>query len=205
MVFSEDWYSNDQCNTVAGLAKDANTDGYFIEIGVWQGKSASAIARAIDPLTLLCVDTWRGNEDEIAVTGQGHATVEYAQTRDIFQEFLSNMAELGITNFQPYKLHWKDFFDFLFPYGDLKDAGCDTPSDKGISFLHIDASHDYESVKQCIERALPLMIPGSIMCGDDYLTASDSREDLKGGVMRAVKEMLPGHTNVHNLWIWRKP
>ncbi len=71
-------------------------------------------------------------------------------------------------------------------------------------FVHIDACHDYESVKRTIKALLPRVIVGGIICGDDYLTACDERKDLNGGVMRAVKELLPDHYNIGNLWIWKK-
>jgi Methyltransferase domain len=198
MKIIEQWYGDNQASALAELAKTAPLDyGYIIEIGVWQGASFSRIAQAVNPHTVLAVDTWRGNEDESAVLGGEHYSVTVARERDVYQEFLDNMRAENITNFQTYRMHWRDFLTCIYPHGTIN-------GDKGIAFLHIDASHDYASVKANIEEALPFMIPGGIMCGDDYLTASDDRADLHGGVMRAVKETLPDHTNDHNLWIWRK-
>jgi hypothetical protein len=204
MAFSENWYGDEQCAKVAELAKSCiDIDGYFIEVGTWAGKSASNIARAIYPATLLCVDTWRGNEDESIVTGIEHPSATFAKERDIYQEFIDNMAEQDITNFSPYRVKWQDFFDILYPFNDLAPGTDNQLGDKGIAFIHIDASHDYDSVKDCIERVKPFMLTGGIMCGDDYLTADDTRSDLNGGVMRAVKELLPAHTNDNNLWYVR--
>ena len=73
-----------------------------------------------------------------------------------------------------------------------------------IKFAHIDASNDYISVKRTLEALLPWMVPGGLLCGDDILTASAGRQDLNGGVERAVRETLPGWQQVHNLWMWRK-
>jgi hypothetical protein len=69
-----------------------------------------------------------------------------------------------------------------------------------IKFIHIDASHEYESVFETIKLVLPKMVKGGIICGDDYQTASINRHDLHGGVERAVKEALPNHNNIDNLW-----
>ena len=44
------------------------------------------------------------------------------------------------------------------------------------------------------------MVKGGIICGDDYQTASIYRHDLHGGVERAVKEALPNHNSIDNLW-----
>lgn len=197
MKINEQWYGDSQANEVANLAASVKDNaGYFIEIGVWQGVSFSYIARAVDPIVLCAVDTWRGNEDESTLTGVEHSSVTVAKTRDVKQEFIDNMQSEGITNYAIYPMHWRDFLTALYPYGSIN-------GDKGIAFLHIDASHDYESVKANIEAALPFMLSGSVMCGDDYLTASDNRDDLHGGVMRAVKECLPDHTNINNLWVWK--
>ena len=72
-----------------------------------------------------------------------------------------------------------------------------------IKFCHIDASHDYHSVRRTIEMLLPRLVPGAILCGDDYLSANKDREDLDGGVERAVSELLEGHEHVRNFWYWR--
>lgn len=181
-MFTEDWYSDKQANTLADLARSVtHLNGLFIEIGVWQGKSFSHIARAVSPHIVCAVDTWRGNEDEHA----DHCTVTAANKRDVFSEFIDNMIALDVENFSIHRIHWREFL---------------TPTLLPIAFLHIDASHDYQSVHDTIAAALPYMLPGSIMCGDDYLTADDTRSDLNGGVMRAVKELLPSHQSDGNLW-----
>jgi hypothetical protein len=69
-----------------------------------------------------------------------------------------------------------------------------------IKFIHIDASHEYESVFETIKLVLPKMVKGGIICGDDYMTANMNREDLHGGVERAVKDLLPHHKSIDNLW-----
>lgn len=191
MVFNDLWYSDQQCDTVAELARNAPKNGIYIEIGSWEGKSSIAIARAInDGRLLFCVDTWRGNEDESAVIGGEHPSVTKAKERDVFSTFMDNVRDSGLGNVIPFKLSWQMYY-----------AAHASSLAQDIAFLHIDASHDYASVKATIETFLPHMMPGSVMCGDDYLTADDTREDLHGGVMRAVKELLPSHSSVHNMWI----
>src|SRR5205814_6573412 len=43
-----------------------------------------------------------------------------------------------------------------------------------------------------------------IICGDDLETAHAGREDLQGGVERAVRELLPGFAAIDNFWYWQK-
>ena len=118
-----------------------------------------------------------------------------ARERDIFVEFQKNVQELTKGNITPYKM---DCFVYLA-----------TLQDK-VKFCHIDASHDYASVKQTIRMLIPKLIPGGILCGDDYTTAHMEREDLQGGVQKAVIEMCPGHmfsgqAFFGNFWWWVKP
>jgi hypothetical protein len=51
---------------------------------------------------------------------------------------------------------------------------------------------------------LPKLASGGILCGDDYVTANAQREDLQGGVQKAVLEMCPGHLVEGNFWWWVK-
>ena len=73
-----------------------------------------------------------------------------------------------------------------------------------IKLCHIDASHDYESVKKTIEMIMPHIVKGGVICGDDIIAANKNRTDLEGGVERAVIETLPGHKIDRNCWWWIK-
>jgi predicted O-methyltransferase YrrM len=71
-----------------------------------------------------------------------------------------------------------------------------------IKFCHIDASHEYQSVYDTIKLIIPNLQKGGIICGDDFLNANINRNDLKGGVERAVRESLTGFKNYGNLWYY---
>lgn len=73
---------------------------------------------------------------------------------------------------------------------------------QSIKFIHIDASHDFDSVFNTIQLVLPLMVKGGIICGDDFINASQDRIDLKGGVENAVRTSLPTFKNIGNLWFY---
>ncbi len=189
-MFNEDWYSNEQCIELAKLVSSIkHLEGDIIEIGCWEGKSTTYIANTCYPENVICNDTWRGNIDEGIVTGVKHSSTEIAESRDVYSRFIDNMNTLTKGNYIVKKM---DCHDFMESYT------------RPIKFLHIDASHDYESVYKSIKMALPLIIDGGILCGDDFLSANMGRMDLQGGVERAVRELLPGFGNKGNLWYWIK-
>ncbi len=189
-TFHEEWYHPEQLKELAKLANDSMwPNGDFqeyknLEIGCWEGRSSIAITNAVYPESLYCVDTWKGNIDEKEPISE-----MAAKERNVFQQFIDNMVECTPGNFIPVQM---DCHKFLREVSYI------------YKFVHIDASHDYESVKRTIEALLHKLIVGGVLCGDDYLTACDDRKDLNGGVMRAVKELLPNHYNIGNLWVWKK-
>ena len=189
-MFNEDWYSQNQCIELSKLVeKVKNIKGSIIEIGCWEGKSTTYIANTCYPENVICNDTWKGNIDESIITGIKHDSVALAEKRDVYSIFINNMKSLTKSN---YIIKKQDCHDFIENYND------------DIKFIHIDASHDYDSVYKTIKMALPLMVSEGIMCGDDFLSANINRYDLNGGVERAVKELLPNAKNIDNLWYWIK-
>ena len=190
MSFTENWYSDQQCADLARLQQETvSLKGDIIEIGCWEGKSTVQLANCCHPETLICNDTWLGNLAESLITGVEHPSQQILKERDVYSTFIQNMNKLTRGNYTVIK---RDCIEWLREY---------TGS---IKFIHIDASHEYESVYETIRLALPKMVLGGIMCGDDYLTAHMGRADLHGGVARAVTEMLPGHRNSGNLWFWKQ-
>jgi hypothetical protein len=113
-----------------------------------------------------------------------------AKARDVYATFQANINALTAGNVQVYR---EDCFTFLARFAEP------------VKLAHIDAAHDYGSVARTLRALLPLVVPGGILCGDDYLTAHAGRDDLQGGVERACRELLPGHTHQGNLWAWRRP
>jgi len=185
-MFNEDWYSESQIrNLITLLQKVKGINGKIIEIGCWEGKSTISLANNCFPEILICNDTWLGNVNESIITGVTHITEIILKERDVYSIFIENMNNNTQKNYVVIKedcLEWLTHFD-----GDIK-------------FIHIDASHEYESVYETIKLVLPKLVKGGIICGDDYQTANMNRIDLHGGVERAVQELLPTHKNINNLW-----
>lgn len=185
--FREDWYSDAQCAALVNAYESVKDIlGDVVEIGCWEGKSTVYLANACFPVDVQAVDTWRGNEDE----GQQHPSVVLAKKRDVYADFIEHSKRLTRGNVRPHRMLSGDFFTTERPQ---------------IKFCHIDGSHDYQNVRRDIAGALSLLVPGGVLCGDDFQTAHKGRTDLGGGVERAVREMLPGFNTDGNFWSWNKP
>jgi beta-1,4-mannosyl-glycoprotein beta-1,4-N-acetylglucosaminyltransferase len=181
-VFHEDWYSAEQAAFVAQLAQSAPQEGVCVEIGCWEGRSSACIAQSIAPRVLHCVDHWQGNEDET----NGHPATEAAGERDVLADFVLNMERLTQGNWIHYVMDWREWADYLAEQHNLP-----------IAFLHLDASHDYDSVADCLRAVLPFCVEGAILCGDDLYS---------DGVYRAVHDVLGASVQDYGgrLWVWQK-
>lgn len=175
--FTEDCYSETQRKDLEQAFRPVRyLDGAVVELGSWEGRSTVILANAAYPLDVFAVDTWAGN----LAKGSEHPTVIAARNRDIFLKFACNIKHMTRNNVFPFVITSTDFLNrFRSP----------------IKFCHIDACHDYRSVRADIEGALRLLVDGGVLCGDD----------LEGGVERAVRELLPGFRTKRNFWYWRKP
>lgn len=189
--FDDAWYPDEQIAQLRACANSTvHLTGSVVEVGSWKGKSTIALAQVFDPDIVCAVDTWRGSIDE----SPDHETVRIIAQQNIREVFQSNVRIYGLPNIQMYVMDWREFFT-NYRTRTFRD---------GIRFLHLDGSHDYHSVFDNIQAALPHIVPGGMICGDDILTAHAGRTDLYGGVEKAVRDALPGYGQNGNFWWWRK-
>lgn len=184
MTFTELWYPDEQLEDLADLLDDVligEVEGHLVEIGCWEGRSTVVLASvaAAEGRILHAVDWWKGNLDE----GEGHPSVVGARTRDVQKTFMENIAPYG--NVQVHNQSGDLFLQNLIGR---------------IAFIHLDAGHTYGATKRLIDLAKPRMATGGIICGDDFLNAHAGREDLDGGVERAVAVSFEGYSTLGNLW-----
>lgn len=146
----------------------------FVEVGCWKGRSAAYMAVEIinsgKNIEFYCVDSWKGD----AVGGVGKI--------DVYEEFLQNM--------QP-------VIDRIKIIRELSVITSCKFENKSLDFVFIDASHDYESVKQDINAWFPKIKPGGTLAGHDYHIAF--------GVKKAVDEWginnnAQINTDYNNVW-----
>ena len=63
--------------------------------------------------------------------------------------------------------------------------------------MHLDAAHGYDSVRDCLEAIKPFLVPGAILCGDDYYA-----DGVRRGVQDALGEDVQDVGG--RLWVWQK-
>jgi len=185
--FTENWYPEYQSRSLNKLARRVrHLHGAVVEIGSWEGRSAITLANASYPTEVFAVDTWGGNVGE----SPDHPSVVAATERDVFMQFAVNINHMTRKNVFPFVMTSSEFLScFKAP----------------VKLCHIDACHDYHNVKRDIQGVLRYVVPGGILCGDDFANAHARRADLQGGVERAVRELLPGFRTKRNFWYWQKP
>lgn len=166
-VFHEDWFGEASQRALADLYRTvAHLTGDIVECGCWEGRSTIALAEACHPEWVRAVDTWQGSPGEISETLAGQ--------RDVEAQFLANTAGMNVT---PFRMDWREYF--------TNHAG-------PTKFLHIDAAHDFVSVRDNIAAALPHMVAGSVMCGDDAHHPP---------VRNAVLDAFPNAKAIATLWV----
>lgn len=191
--FNEDWCGAsaiatliDKLTQVLRDPRTSHADADILEFGCREGRSTVALAIAAFPAKVTAVDTWEGNRNE----DSQHVTVTIAGSRDVRSVFSRNINNLTDGNVI---IVQRDCHEFMEEHR------------RRIRFVHIDASHDYDSVARTIDAVRARIIRGGVICGHDFLTASADRNDLQRGVERAVRERLPGFGTEGNLWYWRAP
>lgn len=151
-------------------------NSHFVEVGAWKGKSAAYMAVEIlnsgKNIKFDVVDTWAGSKE--------HATDPSVTNDTLYDEFIANM--------KPVEGHYQALRMTSLEAAELYP-------DNSLDLVLIDASHEYEDVRNDILAWLPKVKPGGILAGDDLPWP---------GVNRAVKELLPKHTNCGAYWTFRK-
>jgi hypothetical protein len=151
----------------------------FVEVGTYLGRSLCSLGdvaeRSRKHFILIGIDTCRGSGPEGPRHKDYHGP-EVAQNDGTFAGALhKNILNCG--------------------YGDIISliiADSVTASrffaDRSLDWVHLDARHDYDSVKADIQAWLPKVKRGGWLSGDDY-------DELKWpDVVKAVRNLLPGAT-----------
>jgi predicted O-methyltransferase YrrM len=126
--------------------------GDVVEIGSWQGRSTTFLARAVkesDNGKFYAIDHFAGNigkEDLYAVDG----TLE-----NLKENFEKNMSRF-------------DLEDVINLFDMVNTKAAEKLQDSTIRFLFIDGDHTKEGVEKDIELFFPRLTKGSIVVFDDY-------------------------------------
>jgi hypothetical protein len=158
-------------------AKRFPEDSCFIEVGTYLGRSLCSLGEVVErsgkSFSVIGIDTCGGNGPE-GRRQQDYHGAAVAQSGGTFAGALhKNILDCGYGD--RISLIITDSVNASRLFGDAS-----------VDWVHLDARHDYASVKADIQAWLPKIKPGGWLSGDDY-------NELKWpGVVQAVGELLPG-------------
>ena len=162
-----------------GMMIDMIRPQLIIEVGTWKGKSAIAMAdllesielkdklflealekKTVDDTKIVCVDTWLG-------------ATEMWDKKDDAKRYLSLKLKNGYP--QLYYTFLSNVMNALrenriipFPQTSANAARHFAKNNVKAGMIYIDASHEYDDVKQDLNSYFPLLEKGGVMIGDDY-------------------------------------
>jgi hypothetical protein len=173
------WADQSLLDLYAEAARHFPDGSHFVELGVWEGKSAAYMGvELLNHGKLLTrmdlVDTWEGSANEPAMLAH---TAQF----DLFSTCWKNLVNGGVR-------------DFFRPVCLPSVRAARAYDDGELDFVFIDAAHDYASVRADIGAWLPKVAKNGWCCGHDYDAASDF------GVVKAVDELLPGREVLGRCW-----
>jgi len=176
--FGEGWFSYP--SLYSEMVKRFPSGSRFVEVGCWKGKSSAYMAVEIinshKDIEFFCVDTWQGSVEH---EGMKELPLLY----DIFLE-----------NMLPVQEHY-------FPLKMTSLEAAKKFKDKSLDFVFIDASHEYEDVKNDILAWYPKVKEGGVIAGHDFYI---DEYDWFPGVKKAVQEIIPSYSTSDKCWIHYK-
>jgi len=174
--FGENWFTYPEL--YRKMVNQFPSGSKFVEVGSWKGKSSAfmavEIANSKKDIEFTCIDTWEGS-------------VEHQGQKDLHQLY-----DVFIENMQPIE-------DYYKPFRLPSLEAVHQFEDRSLDFVFIDASHEYEDVKQDICAWMPKVKYGGVIAGHDYYL---EQENYFPGVKKAVDECVTGFEAEENCWIY---
>lgn len=145
----------------------------FVDVGAWKGQASIFVARLMERAQLngcvIAIDTFLGSVQQWR---EGRRWFDRPQGRaDLFDRFLQNVFYSELTH-----------LIVPLPQTPLAAAKLLRHAHITAGIVHLDASHDYETVLQEAQAFWPLLAPGGYLAGDDYHASWP-------GVVRAADEL----------------
>jgi SAM-dependent methyltransferase len=138
---------------------DAAPIPVFVDVGAWKGQASIFVARLMQQGgrdgCVIAVDTFLGSLQQWRASPKWF---ERPQGRaDLFERFLQNVFYSELTH-------------LVVPLAQTPLVAASLLRHANITagIVHLDASHDYETVLQEAEAFWPLIAPGGHLVGDDY-------------------------------------
>jgi hypothetical protein len=171
----ENWF--DYGDLYSSIVLKYPNGSHFVEVGSWKGRSAVYMGVEIynsqKNIKFDCVDTWKGSPEV-----ESHMNDPAVKEDKLYEVFLENIKPLS---------------SIIIPIKNTSVEASKLYKEKSLQFVFIDASHEYEFIKEDIQHWLPKIAPGGILAGHDC---------NYGPVDRAINELLPGVKKSGSCWIF---
>lgn len=148
--FGQSWFSYP--NLYSLMVQRFSSGSKFVEVGSWKGMSSAymavEIANSGKQIEFYCVDHWLGSQEH-------HDPTSHAYDPDVHRLY-----EIFVENMNPVKEY----------YTPMKMTSLESAKhfeDESLDFVFIDASHDYESVKEDIAIWSPKLKNTGVLAGHD--------------------------------------
>jgi predicted O-methyltransferase YrrM len=138
---------------IYALCSFQKEEGDVVEIGSWQGRSASFLARSTFESKngqFYAIDHFKGNPGK-----EHYYIVGKEDLSDLKDGFVNNIERVGLS-------HATHLLDMP------NEEAAEKLADKKIRFLFIDGDHSGPGVQKDIELFFPMLIDGAIVVFDDY-------------------------------------
>jgi len=165
-------------NSEAAIFAELVSQGRYrtiVDVGVWKGGSTVVLAELLRSHgvdgAVIAVDTFLGSVEH---WDRSTVLFDLIPRRHgsplLYEQFLSNIVRRGLQ-------------DYVVPVPLTSDAAAALLNHAGIrpDIVHVDAAHDYESVKRDARAYWEILGPGGALIGDDY-------HETWPGVIRAANE-----------------
>ena len=152
-------------------------DSCFIEVGTYLGRSLCSLGEVVKQsgktFTVIGIDTCRGSGPEGPQQKDYHSAAVASGGGTFAGVLHKNVLDCG----------YSDIITLMISDSVTASKLFDNAT---IDWVHLDARHDYASLKTDIQAWLPKVKPGGWLSGDDY-------DEIKWPeVVKVVGELLPG-------------
>ena len=149
----------------------------FVEVGTYLGRSICSLGELVKQsgknISVIGIDTCKGSGPEGWRGKDFHADAVQNGGGSFASALHKNVLDCG-------------FGDTITLIVSDSVSASRLFADRSFEWVHLDARHDYASVKADIEAWLPKVRSGGWLSGDDY------NEEKWPGVVKAVNDVLPG-------------
>jgi predicted O-methyltransferase YrrM len=151
------WTQNVQLRFLMRAVRRLPDPSRIVELGVWQGRSALAMAEACRGTgkRVFAIDPWCDYDEGGGDVSGYLARYGVSSFEEVFQSFVGHCQALGLA-------------PWVVTMRQASGAAATTWSEGPISLLFIDANHHYDAVTADLRAWAPHVEPGALICGDDW-------------------------------------